>query len=112
MCGRAQRTGGNERRTGESRRSLSGRIASKRKERGSVGLKAKSGVEKRIRGMKREGDRAERKASEHASGASAGGRGGFSPTPGSPGQWSHNEGLFEFAFEWRLEKQFPIGYFY
>lgn len=67
---------------GESRRSLSGRIASKRKERGSVGLKAKSGVEKRIRGMKREGDRAERKASEHASGASAGGRGGFSPSVG------------------------------
>lgn len=60
--------GGREGMSGErggSRRSLSGRIASKRKERGSVGLKAKSGVEKRIRGMKREGDRAERKASEH-----------------------------------------------
>lgn len=65
----------------------------------------------RGRGMKRERDIAERKASAPTSRPWLSVAGPL-PALGAPGLWPYNEGLFEFTFKQRLEKQCPTGYFY
>lgn len=84
--------------------------------RGTLGLEAKSSVEKGIRGG--EGGGGEQGGKGIAEGvythqqAMAVSGWASLPAPGAPGLWSHNEVLFEFTVKQCLEKQCPTSYFY